>query len=93
MKINRIDYGFFARVKRNPTYRANRARDFFSEDSGFCVLQVKAEGHRDLVTVIGSAPTVSAGEWLTAEGDWVIDKKHRRQLKSSHFQTYAAKHS
>jgi len=43
---------------------------FFSEDSGFCVLRVKAEGHRDLVTVVGSAPSVSAGEWITAEGDW-----------------------
>jgi len=60
---------------------------FFSEESGFCVLQVKAEGHRDLVTVIGSAPTVSAGEWLTAEGDWVIDKEHGRQLKAFHLRT------
>ena len=24
---------------------------FFNEDSGFCVLRVKAPGHRDLVTV------------------------------------------
>ena len=60
---------------------------FFSEESGFCVLQVKAEGHRDLVTVVGSAPTVSAGEWLTAEGDWVIDKQHGRQLKAFHLRT------
>ena len=60
---------------------------FFSEDSGFCVLQVKAEGHRDLVTVVGSAPIVAAGEWLTAEGDWVIDKEHGRQLKAFHLRT------
>jgi hypothetical protein len=49
---------------------------FFSEESGFCVLRVKADGHRDLVTVIGSVPSVSPGEWITAEGDWVIDKEH-----------------
>lgn len=60
---------------------------FFSEETGFCVLQVKAEGHRDLVTVVGSAPTVSAGEWLTAEGDWVIDKEHGRQLKAFQLRT------
>jgi exodeoxyribonuclease V alpha subunit len=60
---------------------------FFSEESGFCVLRVKAEGHRDLVTVVGSAPTVSAGEWITAEGDWVIDKEHGRQLKAFHLKT------
>jgi exodeoxyribonuclease V alpha subunit len=28
---------------------------FHSPDSGFCVLRVKVRGHRDLVTVIGSA--------------------------------------
>ena len=60
---------------------------FFSEESGFCVLQVKAEGNRDLVTVVGSAPTVSAGEWLTAEGDWVVNKDHGRQLKAFHLRT------
>lgn len=60
---------------------------FFSEESGFCVLRVKAEGHCDLVTVVGSAPSVSAGEWITAEGDWVIDKEHGRQLKAFHLKT------
>ncbi|WP_442923333.1 YrrC family ATP-dependent DNA helicase [Methylomonas sp. LL1] len=28
---------------------------FHSEASGFCVLRVKVKGHRDLITVIGSA--------------------------------------
>src|SRR5436305_9372425 len=60
---------------------------FFSEESGFSVRRVKAEGHRDLVTVIGSAPSVSAGEWITAEGDWVLDKEHGRQLKAFHLKT------
>jgi exodeoxyribonuclease V alpha subunit len=60
---------------------------FFSEESGFCVLRVKADGHRDLVTVVGSVPSVSAGEWLSAEGDWVIDKEHGRQLKAFHLKT------
>jgi len=35
------------------------------------VLKVKAKGHRDQVTVVGSLPSVSAGEWVTAEGRWV----------------------
>ena len=55
---------------------------FFNEDSGFCVLRVKASGHRELVTVVGSAAAVSAGEWLTAEGTWVRDKEHGLQLKA-----------
>lgn len=55
---------------------------FFSEENGFCVLQVKVKGQRDLATVVGSAPIVNSGEWLSAEGSWVIDKNHGRQFKA-----------
>ena len=55
---------------------------YFNEETGFAVLRVKASGHRDLVTVIGSLPSASAGEWLTAEGMWVRNKEHGLQLKA-----------
>src|SRR5205809_8146205 len=55
---------------------------FFNEETGFAVLRVKAKGHRDLVTVVGSLPGVSAGEWLTAEGVWVREREHGLQLKA-----------
>ena len=42
-------------------------------DNGFCVVRVKARGHRDLVTLVGHAPSISAGEWITATGGWVND--------------------
>ena len=45
-------------------------------ENGFCVVRVKARGHRDLVTVVGHAATISAGEWITASGDWVNDRTH-----------------
>ena len=32
---------------------------FHSEETGFCVLRVKVRGHRDLVTVVGTAPTIT----------------------------------
>jgi exodeoxyribonuclease V alpha subunit len=38
-------------------------------DNGFCVIRVKARGHRDLVTVGGHAAVISAGEWITASGE------------------------
>jgi len=60
---------------------------FFNEDSGFCVLQVKATGHRELVTVVGSSAAVCAGEWLTAEGTWVRDKEYGLQLKATVLRT------
>lgn len=34
------------------------------------------------MTVLGSLPSVSAGEWLTAEGWWVRDKQHGLQFKA-----------
>jgi hypothetical protein len=39
---------------------------FHNAESGFCVLRAKARGHRDLVTVVGHAAIISAGEWITA---------------------------
>jgi exodeoxyribonuclease V alpha subunit len=35
---------------------------FHSEETGFCVLRVKVRGHRDLVTVVGTTPTITPGE-------------------------------
>ena len=55
---------------------------FFNEESGFAVLRVKVRGQRELVTVLGSLPSVSAGEWLAAKGWWVRDKQHGLQFKA-----------
>src|ERR1017187_4701637 len=55
---------------------------FHNDDNGFCVLRVKVRVHRDEVTVLGSLPSVTAGEWLEAEGWWVRDKEHGLQFKA-----------
>jgi exodeoxyribonuclease V alpha subunit len=55
---------------------------FHNEDTGFAVLKVKAKGHRDLVTVVGSLASVSPGEWVTAQGRWVQDREFGQQLKA-----------
>lgn len=39
---------------------------FHNEDNRFCVLRVKARGKRDLITVIGNGPQISAGEFIQA---------------------------
>jgi hypothetical protein len=57
---------------------------FHNAENGFCVLRVKARGHRDLVTVVGHAATISAGEWITASGEWTNDRTHGQQFKA-HF--------
>ena len=58
-------------------------------DSGFCVIRVKARGHRDLVTVVGHAAVISAGEWITAVGDWTNDRSHGQQVKARFLKTSA----
>src|SRR5215469_18386835 len=60
---------------------------YFNEETGFAVLRVKAGGHRELVTVIGSLPSAAAGEWLTATGTWVRDSEHGLQLKAAVIRT------
>ena len=41
---------------------------YHNAENGFCVLRAKARGHRDVVTVVGHAATIAAGEWITASG-------------------------
>jgi len=60
---------------------------FHNDESGFCVLRVKVKGQRDDVTVVGSLPSVTAGEWLAAEGWWVRDKEHGLQFKATTLKT------
>ena len=62
---------------------------FHNAENGSCVLRAKARGHRDLVTVIGHAATISAGEWITASGEWVNDRTHGQQFKARFLRTSA----
>ena len=62
---------------------------FHNQESGFCVLRLKARGHRDLVTTIGHAAMISAGEWVTASGDWVNDHTHGLQFRARFLKTSA----
>jgi exodeoxyribonuclease V alpha subunit len=56
---------------------------FHNASNGFCVLRIKARGHRDLVTVVGHAAEISAGEWVTVSGVWVNSREHGQQFKAS----------
>ena len=38
-------------------------------ENGFCVVRAKARGHGDVVTVVGHAAAIAAGEWITASGN------------------------
>ena len=55
---------------------------FHNAENGFCVLRAKARGHRDLVTVVGHAAIISAGEWIN-------DRAHGQQFKARFLKTSA----
>jgi exodeoxyribonuclease V alpha subunit len=56
-------------------------------ENGFCVPRAKARGHRDVVTVVGHAATIAAGEWITASGEWINDRTHGQQFKARFLRT------
>jgi exodeoxyribonuclease V alpha subunit len=60
---------------------------YHNVENGFCVLRAKARGHRDVVTVVGHAATIAAGEWITASGEWVNDRTHGQQFKAKFLRT------
>lgn len=55
---------------------------FCNEENGYAVLRVKVRGHKDPVTVVGTASSANPGEWLAAEGEWISDAHYGPQFKA-----------
>ena len=62
---------------------------FHSSETGFCVLRVKVRGHRDLVTVLGSAADIHSGEYVQASGRWERHRDHGMQFRALFLQVTA----
>src|SRR5829696_1361216 len=60
---------------------------YHNVENGFCVLRAKVRGHRDMVTIVGHAATIAAGEWITASGEWINDRTHGQQFKARFLRT------
>jgi len=56
-------------------------------ESGFCVVRIRVRGRRELVTLVGHAAAIAAGEWITATGNWVNDRTHGQQFKARFLKT------
>ena len=76
-----------ARAGGRDVGRARRAGHL--PQPGERLLRLKAHGHRDLVTVVGHAAMISAGEWATASGDWTNDSTHGQQFRARFLKTSA----
>jgi exodeoxyribonuclease V alpha subunit len=59
---------------------------YHNAENGFCVLRIKARGHRDLLAVVGHA---APGERATTSGGWVNDRTHGQQFKARFMRTSA----
>ena len=57
---------------------------FHNPENGFCVLRVKVRGQRELVTVVGAAASITAGEFIQASGSWANDRTHGLQFKAAY---------
>lgn len=62
---------------------------YHNEANGFCVLRVKVKGERDLVTLVGHAPSVTPGEYASALGTWLVDKEYGRQFRAQVLRIHA----
>ena len=56
---------------------------FHNADTGFCVLRLKARGHRELITATGHAPVINAGEFVQLSGTWINDRTHGLQFRAA----------
>ena len=60
---------------------------FRNEENGFCVLRVAVRGHKEPVSLTGTVPSINEGEWLSADGEWVVDPRHGPQFKAEQMRT------
>jgi exodeoxyribonuclease V alpha subunit len=60
---------------------------FHNPDNGFTVLRVAVRGISVPVTVVGHVMMVTAGEHLSAQGRWTMDKEHGRQFRAESIET------
>jgi exodeoxyribonuclease V alpha subunit len=56
---------------------------FHSEESGFCIFRAKVKGRRDLVTIVGSAASITPGEYVECLGSWHNDRTYGLQFKTT----------
>ncbi len=56
---------------------------FRNEENGYSVCRVKADGHREPVTVVGNCSAMWVGESLRAEGEWIRHPQHGFQFQAA----------
>jgi exodeoxyribonuclease V alpha subunit len=60
---------------------------YHNPENGFAVLRVQTGGRHGLATVVGHLPSVVAGEYVEASGEWTQDRDHGLQFKAAELRT------
>jgi exodeoxyribonuclease V alpha subunit len=60
---------------------------YHNEENGFAVLRVKVKGHKDLVSVIGTVPSITPGEDITTKGYWRNDVQYGLGFRAEFIQS------
>lgn len=56
---------------------------FRNEENGYSVCRIRADGHREPVTVVGTCSAMWVGENLRAEGEWIRHPQHGFQFQAA----------
>ncbi|MDG2124133.1 MAG: ATP-dependent RecD-like DNA helicase [Verrucomicrobiales bacterium] len=62
---------------------------FFNEETGYAILKATLPDNPEPVTIVGNAPTVTAGETVEATGTWTNNPNYGRQFKAESIKTTA----
>jgi exodeoxyribonuclease V alpha subunit len=60
---------------------------YHNPENGFAVLRVQSGGRHGLATVVGNLPSVVAGEYVEATGEWMQDRDHGLQFRAAELRT------
>lgn len=55
---------------------------FHNPETGFCVLRVHVQGHREVITVVGITLAIQVGESIQAQGHWIQHYAHGKQFRA-----------
>lgn len=53
---------------------------YLDEEKGFSILKIKCKDNDELITMVGNLISLSVGSVISAEGNWVLNKKFGRQF-------------
>ena len=53
---------------------------YTDEEKGFSIIKIKANGYRNLVTVVGNISNINVGSVITAKGNFATNKKFGKQF-------------